>query len=917
MGARRVGVRVGTRGTLLVIVAWLTFATTGCRAILGIHDLAGDVDGALPGSADSSDSSSGKPRDAGPSADEGHDYGRSDAKASDARGDPDTSPATAPDGGAAPLLVASVRTLDFGTALVGQHVTPGQIQLTNAGTASTGPLATSLGGSGFSVTLDACAGVALAPALSCLITVAISTAATGSLTGSVTVTDPPADRVTVALAAKVIAPGQITISPAMKDLGGVPVGSSSGPASFAVTNTGMTATGPLGSALAGTSASELAIVDGCTGKTLAPMATCTVVITLSPVTSGPKTASLAVSGSPGGTGTASLTGSGLAPASLSITPTSHGFQVTLPSTAAPPSMTFVVSNAGSLPSTALTTGLVLASGTVATDFVPGADTCTGQILAAMSSCSVTVQFRPMTVGSKSASLAINGGPLAAMLTGLVDERVPLSVTKSGAGSGTVTDGAGALACGGTCSAQYLRSTLSPMVTLTATPDATSVFAGWAGGGCSGTGPCTVTLAAATMVDARFDLVQEPLTVSFHGLGTQSTSLSSAPAGISCAGSCTSTASFPFGTKVVLKVTQGPSAIVAWSNGCTGTSCSVTTNAAQTVNVTTTNQNIVFVSSQSHDGNFGGIAGANAFCTSAAHAAGVPGQFAALLGTSTASAYSNLGSARGWIRPDGLPFTDTVSGLQNYVMWYPTLLTELGTISTQSVVMTAIDPALGTCGDWTSTSGTAEGGNGPQWEGIGLTSFDNLFCDGSFGGAKFLCFGTDFAVPVSVAPAPGRRVFASAATFDPSRGRDAADALCQTEAAAAGLANATQFLAAMSTTTASAASRFDLNRPPWVRVDGVPTATTAANFMQGTLVSAPYVAANGLPHVGAVGFWSGSLGGLSSPSANANESCNDWSSATATSRGVLADISAVRPGVFSGSAITCDNSNFYSLLCLEK
>ena len=37
------------------------------------------------------------------------------------------------------------------------------------------------------------------------------------------------------------------------------------------------------------------------------------------------------------------------------------------------------------------------------------------------------------------------------------------------------------------------------VTLTATPDAGSKFVGWSGGGCSGTGECTVT------VDGRVDV----------------------------------------------------------------------------------------------------------------------------------------------------------------------------------------------------------------------------------------------------------------------------------------------------------------------------------------------------------------------------------------------------------------------------
>jgi hypothetical protein len=44
-----------------------------------------------------------------------------------------------------------------------------------------------------------------------------------------------------------------------------------------------------------------------------------------------------------------------------------------------------------------------------------------------------------------------------------------------------------------------------VVTLTATAASGSTFAGWSGGGCSGTGTCTVTMTADKSVTANFDL----------------------------------------------------------------------------------------------------------------------------------------------------------------------------------------------------------------------------------------------------------------------------------------------------------------------------------------------------------------------------------------------------------------------------
>jgi len=77
----------------------------------------------------------------------------------------------------------------------------------------------------------------------------------------------------------------------------------------------------------------------------------------------------------------------------------------------------------------------------------------------------------------------------------------LDVTVGGSGTGTVTSDPAGISCGGTCGASFPAATI---VTLTATPAAGSTFAGWSGGGCSGTDPCSVTIAAATAVAATFD-----------------------------------------------------------------------------------------------------------------------------------------------------------------------------------------------------------------------------------------------------------------------------------------------------------------------------------------------------------------------------------------------------------------------------
>lgn len=76
----------------------------------------------------------------------------------------------------------------------------------------------------------------------------------------------------------------------------------------------------------------------------------------------------------------------------------------------------------------------------------------------------------------------------------------LTIDKTGTGSGTVNSAPAGISCGATCSAQFDEGT--PIV-LTAGSNPGSGFAGWSGGGCSGTGSCGVTLNTATTVTATF------------------------------------------------------------------------------------------------------------------------------------------------------------------------------------------------------------------------------------------------------------------------------------------------------------------------------------------------------------------------------------------------------------------------------
>jgi hypothetical protein len=159
---------------------------------------------------------------------------------------------------------------------------------------------------------------------------------------------------------------------------------------------------------------------------------------------------------------------------------------------------------------------------------------------------------------------------------------PLTVVKAGVGSGTVTSAPAGINCGVDCGESVLQGTV---VTLTATPNTGSTFAGWSGAGCTGTGVCTVTVNAATTVTATFDAQVFPLTVTVNG-PANSGGVSSNPAGIACPGTCTF--NYVSGTNVTLTAQAAPGALFqGWSGaGCSGTgTCTVAMSQAQSVTAT--------------------------------------------------------------------------------------------------------------------------------------------------------------------------------------------------------------------------------------------------------------------------------------------------------------------------------------------
>ena len=167
----------------------------------------------------------------------------------------------------------------------------------------------------------------------------------------------------------------------------------------------------------------------------------------------------------------------------------------------------------------------------------------------------------------------------------------LTVSKSGAGSGSISPDSGTIVWGtGTSgTASYASGT---SVVLTATADSGSVFDSWSGCDSASGSTCTVAMNADKSVTATFNqdtapAVQYAITVNKSGTGNGSIT---ADAGTISWAASTGTATYDANASVILTATASKgSTFESWS-GCdtsSGSTCTVEMNAAKTVTATFT------------------------------------------------------------------------------------------------------------------------------------------------------------------------------------------------------------------------------------------------------------------------------------------------------------------------------------------
>jgi hypothetical protein len=346
---------------------------------------------------------------------------------------PSTQTVSLTGGGGGPVVSLSPTSLTFASQAVGSSGSSSQsVTLTNTGSATLAITDVSISGD-FSQT-NTCSS-SVAAGASCNISVVFEPTASGTRTGTLTITDNASPITqTVSLTGTGLSAGgpAVSLSPASLTFASQAVGTSSSPQSFTLTNSGSATLTITSIAISG----DFSQTNTC-GSSVAAGASCSVSVTFKPSASGTRTGTVTIAdnASPA-TQAVSLTGTGAGPA-VNLSPSSLTFPAQRVMTSSRP-QTVSLTNIG----TAL---LSISSIKPSADFSE-TNNC-GASVAAGASCSIAVSFRPTATGTRTGALTItdNANPTVQTVsltgTGIANTIVrfsPPSLTFSNQTVGTIS-----------------------------------------------------------------------------------------------------------------------------------------------------------------------------------------------------------------------------------------------------------------------------------------------------------------------------------------------------------------------------------------------------------------------------------------------------------------------------------------------
>ena len=416
-----------------------------------------------------------------------------------------------------------------------------------------------------------------------------------------------------------------------------------------------------------------------------------------------------------------------------------------------------------------------------------------------------------------------------------------------------------------------------------------------------------------------------LTVSFAGNGDGTVGIQ--PGNTTCTAPTTCTATFDSGTHVTLtaKPTNTGATVASvlsgWNGACAANGpnrlCSLTIGYATstTARFDSLPANLAFVTSSTLLGNLGSAYAYQSQCNQLATAAGINNAtndaYVAWMAASNYAPATLLGSTRGWVRADLLPWIDDMAtALYTGAVYYPVAYDENG----QRVIADTLSGMGGTsalyvgenCNDWTDATLDASHGN-THAGGKGWTN-NNVGVSSCAIASRVLCVMKGANTPVTVAPVAGKKIYLSKSAWIPGGGLSAADAKCLADAPA----SVTAVKAVLVASTRALTDVLDVAavyvRPDGVKVgtgaeivqamvDGIPPVTIEGAVTQdggGNYVdtSVAQLLWTGLPYFGSVGTAA---------------TCQDWTSALSTDTGTGGCVAVGWSDAGKCGSFACDNA----------
>jgi hypothetical protein len=297
---------------------------------------------------------------------------------------------------AQPAITLSATSFTFGPQQVGTQSAAQTLTITSSGNAPVTFGTPAITGD-FSET-DDCANQTLAVNSTCTVQIVFAPTATGARSGQLTIyANISGGQATVALNGTGTAPASIVLNPLSLNFAATIVNQTTAAQNITISNTGGNPATLQTPVLTGADPTDFALTANTCGTTLAPSTGCTVSIAFTPTAAGTRSATFSITDNVG-TQTATLNGTGTAPATDTLSPTALSFaQQTIGTTS--PAQNVTLTNSGGV---ALT--LITASVTAGSDFAI-TNNC-GNSLAANSTCAFSVTFSPTATGARSGTLTV-------------------------------------------------------------------------------------------------------------------------------------------------------------------------------------------------------------------------------------------------------------------------------------------------------------------------------------------------------------------------------------------------------------------------------------------------------------------------------------------------------------------------------